>query len=51
MKEKIKNEIKHLTHEEAKELCDSLKDVFKGGVKIINPENYQSAMTRYYENL
>lgn len=51
MKEKIKDKIKYLTEEEAKELCDSLKNIFKGGVRILNPENYQSAMASYYENL
>lgn len=50
MKEKLKKEIKQLTEDEIKKICDNLKEIFKGGVVIENPEKYQSAMKRYYEN-
>lgn len=49
MKEKLKNEIKQLTEDEIRKICTSLKEVFSGGIVIENPEEYQSAMKRYYE--
>lgn len=49
MKEKLKNEIKQLTEDEIRKICNSLKEVFSGGIVIENPEEYQSAMKRYYE--
>ena len=48
--DKDENEIKQLTEEEIKKICDNLKEVFTGGIVIENPEEYQSAMKRYYEN-
>ena len=50
MKERLKNEIKQLTEEELKKICNNLKEIFKGGVVVENPEKYQAAMKKYYEN-
>lgn len=38
------------TNEESKILSDKLKDVFKGGVKILNPEKLGEAMENYYKS-
>ena len=46
---KDESELKQLTEEEIKKICDNLKEVFTGGIVIENPEEYQSAMKRYYE--
>ncbi len=48
--DKDESELKQLTEEEIKKICDNLKEVFTGGIVIENPEQYQSAMKRYYEN-
>ena len=47
--DKDESELKQLTEEEIKKICDNLKEVFTGGRVIENPEEYQSAMKRYYE--
>lgn len=47
--DKDESELKQLTEEEIKKICDNLKEVFTGGIVIENPEEYQSAMKRYYE--
>lgn len=49
MKDSIKREFKGLTKEDIQRICNSLKDVFKGGVIIENPERYGYAMKNYYE--
>lgn len=48
--DKDESELKQLTEEEIKKICDNLKEVFTGGIVIENLEQYQSAMKRYYEN-
>lgn len=47
---KAESELKQLTEEELKKICNNLKEIFKGGVVVENPEKYQSAMKKYYEN-
>lgn len=47
--DKDESELKQLTEEEIKKICDNLKEVFTGGIVIENPEEYQSAMKRCYE--
>lgn len=47
--DKDESELKQLTEEEIKKICDNLKEVFTGGIVIENLEEYQSAMKRYYE--
>lgn len=49
MKEKIKAEINKLTDDETKQLLDSLKGIFKGGVTIVNPEDRFAAMAEHYK--
>lgn len=48
--DKDESELKQLTEDEIKKICTNLKEVFTGGIVIENPEKYQSAMKRYYEN-
>jgi inorganic pyrophosphatase len=51
MREKLKEEISNLTLEEAEQLFDSLKNIFKGGVEIVNLEDKDQAMTEYYKSI
>ena len=51
MKERLKNEIKQLTEEELKKICNNLKEIFKGGVVVENPEKYQFSYEKILRKL
>lgn len=51
MKEELKNEISNLTLDETEQLFDNLKNIFKGGVEIVNLEDKDQAMTEYYKSI
>lgn len=46
---KILNETQELTEEEAKEVIINVQQIFKGGVRELNPEKRTEAMKRYFE--
>ena len=48
MQEKLVKEINNLSNKEATKVFEDLKDIFKGGVVITNPENKDEAMLNYY---
>lgn len=48
MQEKLVKEINNLSNKEATKVFEDLKDIFKGGVVITNPESKDEAMLNYY---
>jgi len=49
--EKAIEEVSKSTLEEIERVTEKLKDVFKGGVTIINPEDMDNAMINYYKDM
>lgn len=48
MQEKLVKEIDKLSNKEAAKVFEDLKEIFKGGVVITNPESKDEAMLNYY---